>query len=140
MNWPFICSLFYSTTDFGLSSIVTFFCLLRTLEVSSTFLLLLNSLPQALTDIYYMPEVVLNKLKHRKAVSQMLFFHPHLKILFLCTSHHLTVTPTSLLSKSFTKLITSSHVQLRFDWQSSSPSLTSQYPVCIHFPNGEPIF
>lgn len=94
MNCPFICSLIYSTTDFGLSSIMTFFCLLRSLEVSSTFLLLLNSPPQALTDIYYMPEIVLNKLKHRKTTSQMLFFHPHLKILFLCTSCHLTVTPT----------------------------------------------
>lgn len=140
MNWPFICSLIYSTTDFGLSSIMTFFCLLRTLEVSSTFFRLLNSLPQALTDFYYMPEIVLNKLKHSKATSQMFFFHPHLKVLFLCTSCHLTVTPTSRLSKSFTKLVVSSHVQLRFDGWSSSPSLTSQYPVCIHFPSGKPIF
>lgn len=140
MNWPFICSLIYSTTDFGLSSIMTFFCLLRTLEVSSTFLCLLNSLPQALTDFYYMPEIVLNKLKHSKATSQMFFFHPHLKVLFLCTSCHLTVTPTSRLSKSFTKLVVSSHVQLRFDRWSSPPSLTSQYPVCIHFPSGKPIF
>lgn len=62
-----------------------------------------------------MPEIVLNKLKHINTTSQVLFFHPHFEILFLCILCYSTLTPTSffsspLLSKSSTKLIATSHI------------------------------